>query len=54
MNICPVCGDEYGDVLRGTKATIPEGYDDCHRSVKLAGGGTVGRWYLHATGGEAA
>jgi hypothetical protein len=47
MDLCPVCGEEYVDVLRGDKVTIPLEYDDCHKSVQLAGGGTVGRWYLH-------
>lgn len=47
MNLCPVCGETYVDVLRGEKVTIPEEYDDCHKSVPLAGGGSVGRWYLH-------
>ena len=46
-SICPVCGDPYDDVLRGESVTIPEGYDDCHRSIALASGGSVGKWYLH-------
>ena len=45
--ICPVCGDRYVEKRRGEKTTIPPEYDDCHKSVPLAGGGTVGRWYLH-------
>jgi hypothetical protein len=47
MSRCPVCEEKYDDVLRGTKVTIPEGYDDCHRSVQLANGDTIGKWYLH-------
>ena len=45
--ICPVCGERYVDKLRGKKVTIPMEYDDCHKSVKLATGESVGRWYLH-------
>ena len=44
---CPVCGQPYERVLRGEKVTIPVGYDDCHRSVALEGGGSIGKWYLH-------
>ena len=47
-DICPVCEKEYEDVLRGAKVTIPEEYEACHRSVPIAGGDSVGRWYLHA------
>ena len=25
---CPVCGDEYAEVLRGTKVTIPKSLGD--------------------------
>ena len=46
-DICPACGDPHDGVLRGEKVTIPVGYDDCHKSVALAGGGSVGKWYLH-------
>jgi hypothetical protein len=45
--ICPVCGDRYVDKLRGKKVSIPIEYDDCHKSVELATGESVGRWYLH-------
>jgi hypothetical protein len=45
--ICPVCGERYVKKLRGKKVTLPAGYDDCHKSVQLANGETVGRWYLH-------
>lgn len=44
---CPVCGDPYVEKRRGKKVTIPPEYDDCHKSVRLADGETVGRWYLH-------
>jgi len=47
MNICPVCGERYDDVIRGKKATIPRGYDDCLKSVQLADGRSIGKWYLH-------
>jgi len=44
---CPVCGDRYTEKRRGKSVTIPPEYDDCHTSVQLATGETVGRWYLH-------
>ena len=47
VKVCPVCEKEYVDVLRGQKVTIPEELESCHKSVQLAGGDTVGRWYLH-------
>jgi hypothetical protein len=50
--LCPVCGNFYEHVLRGKKATIPEEYTACHRSVELAGGGTIGKWYLHDQAAE--
>ena len=50
--LCPVCGNFYEHVLRGEKATIPEEYTACHRSVELAGGGTIGKWYLHDQAAE--
>jgi len=51
-NICPVCQNEYEEVLRGKKATIPPGYDECHKSVVLASGDSIGKWYLHEAGAE--
>lgn len=46
-NRCPECGDPYVEKRRGTKTTIPEGVAYCHRSVELAGGGSIGKWYIH-------
>lgn len=46
-NRCPKCHDKYDRMIRGKKATIPRDAEACHRSVQLANGESIGKWYIH-------